>query len=113
DRSQSVEVPARGRITAPHDRRTAGGSRPARALKPDDVAPFRGSIRRAVVVGRIAIVHGAAVEAAGRARVERGVLAEVLHPAVVVVVDGVVEQRFVEAPAGPGDEVELTDVEDP
>src|SRR5262249_61898210 len=99
--------PAGRGIATPHDLCAAGGGGPARALKGHDRPPPRRRIRGTVVVPRIAIVCGASVPPVGRPHVERSVLSEVLHPPVVPVVDGLVEQRCVEAPPRRRAEVEL------
>ena len=90
-------------------------TRPARALEADErtaLAP-REVVRRTVIVGRIAVVRGGGVAPVLRAGIERRVLAEVLHPAVVTVVDGQREQRRVCTPSCGRAEVELADVEEP
>ena len=62
-------------------------------------------------MGGIEVVRAAPVDAVRRARVERRVLAEVLHPAVVAVADRLAEQAAVERAARRRGEVELADEE--
>ena len=101
------------RVAAPDDRRAAGAAGPARAREAREPARRAGHAVEgaAVVLARIGVVQGRAARAVGGAGVERRVLAEVLHPAVVAVGHGLAQQPAVEVAAGPGGEVELRDVE--
>ena len=65
----------------------------------------------AVVEDRIEVVHLVAAHPVGRDGVQRRVLAEVLHPAVVAVADRLVEQVAVEGVRPGMGEVELADEE--
>src|SRR4030095_5018377 len=70
DGSESVEVPARRRVAAPHDLRAARGARPARTLEAHDGTPADGRVRGGMIVGRGHVVRGAAIATVRRAGVE-------------------------------------------
>src|SRR4030095_5286162 len=99
--------------STPHALRTASDAGPARALEADDrpTLSTREVVSRAVVVDDEAIVRRAAVAAVPGADVERCVLAEVLHPAVVPVRDRVREQPLKGAASTNPREVVLPDDE--
>ncbi len=93
--------------------RTARRAGPARALEADDRS--RGGlpdpVGGAVVLARVGVVEGGARDPPGADRVQRRVLAEVLHPAVIAVLDRLAGHRGEGLPAGRAAKVELGDVE--
>ena len=112
-RRKPVEAPPDGRVAAPDDLRArrhpgVAGADEAAERPAGAAGEVLGG---AVVLNGVEVVHLGSVHAVRRARVERRVLAEVLHPAVVAVGDGLGEQLAEHPPTGGAREVELRDEE--
>ncbi len=113
-RLQAVEAPVGRRVAAPDDLRAARGAAPARPVEARErlhAVAAGERVCRAVVAGGVGVVAGLAGAAVGAPGVGRRVLAEVLHPAVVAVVDRLLQQVAVEVDRLRVREVHLPDQE--
>ena len=105
-RAQAVEAPGGGRVAAPDDLARSG----AAPVQPERMKRASGRARRRANARRRRSGSGAGRGCASRCpvvpsaerRVERRVLAEVLHPAVVAVVDRLAEQARRRSPRPAG-----------